>query len=234
MQTFTNGASAPAYFPYGRIETVNISANRTVPQPPGTSITWTAIPSGDISACEYKWFVHNGSCWEVAANWSESDTFTWRPAFANPRYRIAVWVRPAGRTRDEAEAVTEAAFAIDGASTTRADADAIHARYRPAPVPQVSTVTLRANVSSPQPPGTTIIWTAAATGGGTEREFKWFVYDGSAWTSATPWSTSDTFSWTPQTANPRYRIAVWARGAGSTSDYFEACAEVGFAIEEQA
>jgi hypothetical protein len=92
---------------------------------------------------------------------------------------------------------------------------------------------LGAHPSSPQPAGTPIVWTAAATGGGSGRQYKWFVYDGTRWTTAAPWSPSDTFVWTPLTANPRYRIAVWARSADNTRDYFEACAEVGFAIEER-
>jgi hypothetical protein len=58
------------------------------------------------------------------------------------------------------------------------------------------------------------------------------VYDGSRWRPASKWSTNDTFLWTPLTANARYRVAVWARGAGSLSDDYEACAEVGFAIAD--
>jgi hypothetical protein len=232
MQMLISGPPTPApCSAHGRVETVTITANRTVPQPPGTAITWTAIPSGEASACEYKWLVHNGSSWEVATNWSESDTFTWTPAFANPRYRVAVWVRTAGSTRDEIEASTEAAFAIDGASTQLVAADAPpRASLDRALVLPLSTVTLHVNLPSPQPVGTVITWTAFATGGGTGRQFKWFVYDGTTWRTAAPWSTNDTFEWTPLEASPRHRIAVWARSAGNTRDYFEASADAGFAV----
>jgi hypothetical protein len=77
-----------------------------------------------------------------------------------------------------------------------------------------------------------MVWTAAATGGGAGRQYKWFVHDGTSWKTAAPWSARDTFVWTPLTPQPRYRIAVWARSTGSTTDYFEACAEVEFAIQE--
>ena len=212
---------------------MEISADRVVPQPAGTTITWTAIPLGGRAPHQYKWLLYNGSRWDVVQNWSAASTLTWTPAFANPLYRVSVWVRSAGSSSDQYEACTESAFAID--PITSVDGMRVPLpipRMNPATPQAVSTVTLSADVSAPQPPGTTITWTAAATGGGAGRQFKWFVYDGRSWKSAAPWSTSDTYLWTPLTPNPRYRIAVWARSAGSLSDYFEACAEVGFAIEE--
>ena len=210
---------------------VEISADRAVPQPAGTTITWRAMPFGGRGPYQYKWLLYNGSRWDVVQNWSGSSTFAWTPAFANPLYRVAVQVRSAGSTTDAFEAVTEAAFAID--AVTIIDGAPILPRVRqmhPAPLQPVSTVTLSADVSSPQPPGTLITWKAAATGGGSGRQFKWFVYDGSRWTIGAPWSTSDMFSWIPTAPNQRCRVAVWARCTGSISDYFEACAEAGFPI----
>jgi hypothetical protein len=176
--------------------------------------------------------LHNGSEWDVVKNWSDANTFKWTPVFANPRYRVAVWVRGAGSSVDDFDATTEAAFAIDEVPSPGTCAPAAESQGTSAPVQPVSTVTLSANPSPPQRPGTTIDWTAAATGGGTGRQYKWFVYDGSQWKLAAPWSTSDTLQWTPLIPNPRYRIAVWARSAGSITDYFEACAEIEFAINE--
>lgn len=109
----------------------------------------------------------------------------------------------------------------------------IHTVSKPAlSVPPVSTVMLDMHPRSPRARRTTITCKASATGGGARRQYKWFVYDGSRWTPASKWSTNDTFRWTPLTANPRYRIAVWARSASSMSDDFEAYAEVGLAIIE--
>ena len=70
-----------------------------------------------------------------------------------------------------------------------------------------------------------------ATGGGAGRQYKWFVYDGSSWIVAAPWSLQETFSWTPTAPNRRYRVAVWVRTTGSTRDYFEASADAEFAID---
>jgi cell wall-associated protease len=221
--------SAPS--PSARVRAVVIVADRTVPQPACTPIRWTARAGGGEAPYEYKWLVYNGAEWHVAQNWSDSDTFAWRPAFANTRYRVAVWVRGFGNRRDECEATTEAAFAIDevprpaprARSSTPLAVDA-------APVSPVSTVVLCSDCASPQPAGTAITWTAIATGGGTRPQFKWFVYDGSSWTIASPWSRQSTFSWTPAAPNQRYRIAVWARTTGNTQDDFEASADAGFPV----
>ena len=231
MQISTSSTFAPPVS-RTRASAVILEADRSVPQRPGTTITWTATPRGGSAPYQYKWLLYNGSEWDVVKNWSESNTLRWTPAFANPRYRVAVWVRGSDSSIDDFEATIEAAFAIDEvpctdlfASSPEAMPQATSARVQP-----VSTVTLASNPSPPQPPGTTIAWTAAATGGGMGREYKWFVDDGSGWKIAAPWSTSDTFLWTPLTPNPRYRIAVWARSDGSTTDYFEACTEVEFAV----
>jgi len=231
MSLSTSSTFAPP-ISSARASAVILGANRSVPQGAGTTITWTATPCGGRGPYEYKWLLYNGSEWDVVKNWSEANTFRWTPVFANPRYRVAVWVRGAGSSVDDFDATTEAAFAIDEVSGLAPFAPAAMSPGTSAPVQPVSTVTLAANPSPPQPVGTTIDWTASATGGGAGRQYKWFVYDGSRWKVASSWSTSDTLRWTPLRPNPRYRIAVWARSAGSITDYFEACAEVEFAVNE--
>jgi hypothetical protein len=41
------------------------------------------------------------------------------------------------------------------------------------------------------------------------------------------WSTSNTYAWTPTTANPNYRVGVWIRNAGSTADAYDNAASNG-------
>ena len=217
--------------PSARVVEVILSADRSVPQPAGTTITWTATPRGGSGPYQYKWLLYNGFEWDVVKNWSGSNTLKWTPAFANPRYRVSVRVRTAGNSVDDFEACTEAAFAIDEVPGTAPFASSSPALpVDSAPVSPVSTVTLSCDCPSPQAAGTAITWTALATGGGTGRQFKWFIYDGTSWTVASPWSLQATFSWTPSTPNERYRIAVWVRTTGNTRDYFEASADAGFPI----
>jgi PA14 domain len=85
--------------------------------------------------------------------------------------------------------------------------------------PQVLTVTgLSSNRLSPQPVGTSIMFSAIATGGVTPHQFKWWIFNGTSWTMARQWSTSNTFTWTPTSANSSYIVHVWARNANSTQD----------------
>ena len=218
-----------------RVTDVVIAADHAALQPAGTTITWMATPSGGTAPYQYKWLLYNGSDWDVLQNWSASKTLRWTPAFANTRYRIAVWVRSFGNISDACEASTEAAFAIEAPASPLwpvSDNTAPTSPRLPPALSEVSTVTLFCDCASPQPAGTSITWTAIVTGGETGRQFKWFVYDGSSWTVASPWSPQATFSWTPAMPNPRYRIAVWVRTTGNTRDYFEASADAGFPIIE--
>jgi probable HAF family extracellular repeat protein len=96
--------------------------------------------------------------------------------------------------------------------------------------PPVSAVTLVADRTAPQVAGTTVTFRASATGGTAPIQFKWFLYNGSTTTTVRDWSTSATFAWTPATANPSYRVTVWARGDGNGADAPESQASMAFAI----
>ena len=197
-----------------RVSSVNLTANKQAPQAPGTPIVWSATPAGGIAPHQYKWWVYDGANWNVVSNWSGAASYTWTPSAANPRYRVAVWVRSAGNTNDYHEASAEHGFAIESPGAVSAPTLAVR---------------LTTDKKSPQAAATTITWTAALTGGTGAYEFKWHVYDGN-WNVVKTWSTSNTFSWTPK-ASGRYRVAVWVRSVGNTNDYWQVNAEDGFTIK---
>jgi hypothetical protein len=176
---------------------VTMTANRTAPQAPGTSITFTAAATGGAAPRQFKWWVYDGTTWTIAQGWSTAATFTWTPAAANANYLVYVWARSAGNTADMSENMTGMSFQV---------------------VNVISGVTLTANKTAPQAAGTNITFTAAATGGTAPHQFKWWVYDGTTWTIARSWSTAATFTWTPAAANPNYLVYVWARSAGNAAD----------------
>jgi cell wall-associated protease len=171
---------------------VALTANRVSPQPPGTTITWTATATGGVAPLAYRWHVHDGQSWSAVTGWVASATFAWTPG-ANATYRIAVEARSAGALTPEGEA--GAMFVI---------------------APSVTSVTLSPNRVSPQRVGTTIMWTATPAGGVAPIAYRWYVYNGSRWTAVTSWTTSNTFAWTPTAANSGYRVEVEARSAGAT------------------
>ena len=189
---------------------VGLTANRTAPQPAGTAITFTAAASGGTSPYQYKWWVYDGATWTIVRDWSTGSTFTWQPATANAAYSVAVWVRNASTTTDTWDAATQMAFAITA--------------------PPPLQVGLTANRTAPQPTGTAITFTAAASGGTSPYQYKWWVFDGATWTIVRDWSTSSTFTWQPATANAAYSVAVWVRNASTTTDTWDAATEMPFAI----
>jgi cell wall-associated protease len=75
---------------------------------------------------------------------------------------------------------------------------------------------LTADKANPQPVGTTVTFTAAASGGTGPYEYRWVHYNGSKWAVGQEWSTSNTFTWTPTVAAD-HCIQVFVRSAGSTS-----------------
>jgi hypothetical protein len=87
-------------------------------------------------------------------------------------------------------------------------------------------------LQSPQPAGTTITITASGSGGAAPRQYKWLVKQTPAdYQPAKDWSTSTTFDWRPTMAG-NYRITLWGRSAGVTSDAAEAAEEIYFAISQ--
>jgi hypothetical protein len=76
---------------------------------------------------------------------------------------------------------------------------------------------LTPNPTSPVPTGTPVTWTVKALGGIAPYTYKFYVWDGTAWTVGREWNTSDTWTWIPP-ATGSYVIQVWVRNAGSSAE----------------
>lgn len=209
----------PAPEPPSAVTGVTLTSNVAAPQPVSSTIVWTATPVGGGGALVYKWFVSadGGSSWTDMGPYAPSNRFTWTPTAVNANYRIAVWVASEGNTsgNPEAEAKT-AAFAITN----------------PVSVP-VSSVTLAANLASPQPVSTTIQWTATASGGSGALVYLWFTSEdgGASWAQTGSYTSSNQLTWTPTAVNANYRVAVWVKRASNPSGEAEAEAKsASFAI----
>ena len=87
------------------------------------------------------------------------------------------------------------------------------------PLTPCTAVALSPSPASPQAPGTSVLWTAVATGC-TSPQFRFFVFNGATgWTIAQEWSSSATFSWnTTGLAAGSYTIEAWVR-ADTTGTY---------------
>lgn len=222
---YTAPAPAPAPAPTTststKVVSVAITASKSAPQAPGTTIVLTANAVGGAAPQQYKWLLHNDVQWTAISSWSTSNTFNWTPTQANAKYKLSVWVRSAGKTTDAAEASTNLLFPISGTATTTTTTATAPAK--------IASVGLAANKAAPQAPATTITFSATASGGTSPYQYKWRVFNGSSWTSGS-WTTSSSYNWTPSTANASYRVEVWARSAGNSVDQAEALSAMDFPI----
>ena len=193
-----------------------ITPDKAAPQPAWTMITFTATTTGGMGPIQFKWWVFDGATWTMAQDWSSSTTFSWIPSRSGANYSVGVWAKSAatpGNTYDRLQSTGSIAYAVAPATLTL--------------------TSLTANLPSPQPLGATITFTALATGGVAPLQYKWWVFNGSAWTVARDWSAANTFAWSPSTAGSNYMVGVWARSATNSTDLYdrqEAAGSMPFAI----
>jgi hypothetical protein len=195
----TDAPQASAQVPYvitGPLAATSITADRPSPQNLGTTVTFTAAATGGTAPYSYKWWILLNGVWTMGRDWSTSPTFSWTPS-TDGSYQIGVWVRSANTTADT-NAVNLAIPYIVNTS-------------------QLVATGISANLSSPRAVGTTVTFTAGATGGTGPYSYKWWVLFDGNWTMVRDWSTSPTFAWTP--SNPgNYQIGIWVRSANTTAD----------------
>lgn len=187
------------------VTSVALAANKTAPQSPGTSVTFTATPTGGQAPYQYRWAVWNGTTWTVSA-WGTSNTYAWTPASASASYKVEARVRSAWNT-GAPESTRSMDFPIQSGITSLAVAS---------------------DKAAPQGLGTTVTFTATPTGGQAPYQYRWAVWNGTAWTT-TAWGSSNTYVWTPGSANTAYKVEGRARSSGNTGAP-EAVRNVDFAI----
>jgi hypothetical protein len=142
-------------------------------------------------------------------NWSTSNTYSWTPT-APGNFKIVAWARSSGNTVEGPE---NNAYGVVDFSVT-----------------PLSVTSLTADKASPQPGGTTILFTATAAGGVGPIQFKWWILPPNGnWFAVQNWSTSNTYSWTP-TAPGNFKIVAWARSSGNTADAPEAYGVIDFTV----
>jgi hypothetical protein len=231
--------TAPPATSTGRLTALALTANRPAPQPSGTTISFTATPTGGVSPHQFKFLIHDGLKWNEVTTWTTSSTYHWTPAAAGSQYRVGVWVRNAGSTGDAPEFTQSMDFAVSPGPTTTAPPPTTTVPPTTALPPPTTPVTssgrltgvvLSANRIAPQPQHTTITFLATPSGGIAPLQYKWLVHDGYRWKPVGDWSTTNTFNWTPSAWNSQYRFGVWVRNAGNTVDAGEVTHSMDFPI----
>ncbi|SRR6266542_3502807 len=199
-----NSATATTQVNSGPLVITSLTANPTVPRPAGTTITWTATAAGGNPPLQYSFYLYTASTnsWVLMQAYSTTNTWSWTPSQPGT-YAMQVWVRNNGSTN--------AYDAWNGSGFFCITANA----------QQVPTITsFTPSPALPQRVGTTIGWTATATGGlpPLQYQFVLYSYTTGQWTVPEPYSTSNTYNWTPTQAGT-YAIQVWVLNNGSCSAY---------------
>lgn len=176
------------------VTNMTLSSALASPQSAGTPVDFIASASGGQAPYEYLFAIYDGVTWTIKQGWSSSAAFRWAPTTAYANYRVLAKARSAWN-KGAAERETEMSFAIRAS---------------------VTAATLTPSLASPRPDGTTVRWTASASGGQAPYEYRWDVYDGSVWTTLMDWTASNTFDWTPFGPSDRYQVAVRVRSAGNS------------------
>ena len=164
----------------------------------GTPVTWTVTATGGTPPYTYAFWVFDGETWSIAQDWGTSNQWTWTPPAAGT-YMFHAWVRNAG-------------------SSAAYDAWKLFGPYTALRPESLTITAVAADREFPVVAGTPVRWTATAAGGTSPYTFKFYLFDGAAWTVGQDWSPSPTWNWVPP-AGGTYHVQVWAREAGSVANY---------------
>jgi hypothetical protein len=179
-----------------------LTTDMVAPTPTGKAITWTAL-AGPGAQLQYKFLRYSQSsgAWSVGQDYSTSNTFTWTPG-TEGTYAVQVWARKVGSTENFEAWRSTGLFNV-----------ANH---------PITVGSLEADVALPPSQGTTITWTARATGGPPPLQYQFWRYDQrtTQWVLGKDYSTSNTYSWTPGALDiGQHVLQVWVRGAGSAASF---------------
>jgi hypothetical protein len=177
------------------------------PQPTGTTVTFTATASGCPNPLYQFWVLAPGShTWQIVQAYSPTATFGWNTTgLAAGTYTYTVWVRDSssGGSSCGSLGCQDAYYPAAAYSLT---------------TQRCAAVTESAVPGSPQARGTSITFTAGATGCPHPLYQFWVLAPGShTWQVVQAYSSTATFTWsTTGLAAGTYTYTVWARDASST------------------
>jgi hypothetical protein len=189
----------------------SLTSNPSPPFTAGNAVTFTATATGGTATREYAFWLYNRgtAAWTLARPYSGSSQFTWSAAPGT--YNVQVWVRNVGSALSSQDALSTATFTVMNASGA----------------PTLTSLT--SNRNFPVAPGTSVTWTANATGSAA-LEYAFWIYNQSsrAWTLARSYSPNNQFTW--PAALGAYNLQVWVRNVGSAASSQDALSTATFTV----
>jgi len=181
---------------------MKLTTNTLFPVAPGSMVDWTADVPDPTANFEYEFWVYSVATanWSLGKPYGVDHTFRWIPA-STGSYFIQAWARRVG---------SPLAYEI------YLSTNELVVSQGPAQL-----VSLTSNVSLPATSGTTITWTAAASGGTAgPLQYQFWRWGSTGWVMVQDYSPVSSYSWTP-TANDvgDHALQVWVRSAGASVAY---------------
>ena len=176
----------------------SLTANRSFPSVAGTSITWTAAASGP-APLQYRFWRNDNGGWTIVQDYSAANTYTWTPTGTDAgQHAVVVWVK-------------------------NASSGAAYDAWTITPNFQINTLvtigSLTANRGFPAPSGTTITWTASASGPAT-LQYRFWRKDSGVWSMVRDYSTANSYSWTPAVGDAgTHAVIVWVKSSTSAASW---------------
>ena len=203
----TSPISPLDHFTFGACTSVSDSAAPASPQASGTTVTFTASATGCSSPLYQFWILPPGSTtWQIKQAYSSMATFNWNTTGqAAGSYLYTVWARDSSSTGASCSYLgcndaffPGTAYSLGSTSCT--------------------SVTDSAAPASPQASGSTITFTAVASGCPHPLYQFWILAPGSStWQIKQAYSSMATFNWnTTGTPGGTYLYTVWARDSSSS------------------
>lgn len=177
----------------------SLASNVASPQTAGTSVNFTASSTGCGSPSYEYWLLAPGGSWTVQRGYG-SAAWSWSTAgLAAGVYQVGVWALQSGSTAAY-DAYFIESFVVAG--------------------PPCGSAVISASPASPQPSGSTVMFTASSTGCTSPLYEFLGEGPGGVWEVVQPYSSSPTFTWT-SAGSPAgaYKVAVWALAQASGGDY---------------
>ncbi len=192
-------------FTIATVPVVTLSSDVAFPAATGTQVTWTVQTTGGIAPLEFKfWRFKAGAGWTIARDWAPSNIHTWTPGPADAgSYQYQAWVRNAGSPGNpDAAGLME--FTITNGTP-------------------IAGQSLTVDRMFPVDTGTSMTWTAQASGGTQgplQYQFWRYRQETASRTVVQEYSNSNRWTWTPGYSDSgTYRLEVRVRSAGSTSSF---------------
>ncbi len=158
-----------------------------------TPVVITASGTGGNGNYEYRFYVNDNGTFYLIQPYSTSNTCTWLPGKAGA-YDFFIEVRSAGTSVQRDAYANVFAYVVTS--------------------PAATNVYLSASNLSPQPANSPITFTAQGVGGVGVNEYRFWLNSGAGFVVVQPYSTVNTWTWTPSTAGG-YDMFVEVRKVGS-------------------